>query len=350
MSHLDILLPFGLPQEEMAGDLLRELKTPALATLLARAKSCRDEQFDPFSHALPHENWLSRQFELDRGTQADNSPAVAAAAMRAFGLAPDAGVWFMLNPVHLHIARDHLILTDPRQLALAEPESRALFAAAAPLFEEFGNTVLYGDAGNWFVCADAWHALQTSTPDAACGHNIDIWMPKGSGERDWRKLQNEVQMQWHAHPVNAERESRNQKPVNSIWLWGGAPATTHSAPARYDNAFNLSGWGRAFGQLAGEQMQGCTASDVIAVAPECGLLVLDTLIEPALAGDWSSWLSRLHALEADWLQPLLEALKIGKLDTMSLALSHATRLSEFACGKRSMQKFWIKPSLARLVR
>src|SRR5687767_7350151 len=37
MSHLDILLPFGLPPAHLAPDLLRELKTPALATLIAKA-------------------------------------------------------------------------------------------------------------------------------------------------------------------------------------------------------------------------------------------------------------------------------------------------------------------------
>ena len=42
MSHLDILLPFGLPPPAMAPDLLKELKLPALSILTARAASGRN--------------------------------------------------------------------------------------------------------------------------------------------------------------------------------------------------------------------------------------------------------------------------------------------------------------------
>jgi hypothetical protein len=357
MSHLDILIPFGRPPAELAADLVQALKTPALATLIARAKSHREVTFDAFSRALPHEIWLARQFGLASRLRSSGSPPVALAAMQTLGVIPDAGVWFMLQPVHLHVARDHLVLTDQRQLALTDRESRALFDAARPLFDEAGTPVFYGDAGTWFIRADAWDGLRTSTPDAACGHNIDIWMPQGPGERDWRKLQNEVQMVWHAHTVNTERESDNLKPVNSIWLWGGTPMTMDVAPSRYKQVFNLPGWMNAFGRYANRQANGDrkksaagTASDVIDAAPEHGLTVLDTLIEPALAGDWSEWLARFHALESDWFAPLLDALKAGKMDQISLIMTHNTDLSELTSGKQSLRKFWVAPSLARLIK
>jgi hypothetical protein len=348
MSHLDILLPFSLPPPEMAPDLLRALNTPAFSTLIARAKPHRRETLDAFSRALPHETWLARQFGLEIRLQASGSPPVAPAMMQALDLTPDAGVWFVLHPVHLHIARDHLVLTNQRQLALSEQESRDLFDAAKPLFDEAGKPLLYGDARTWFVRADAWNDLRTATPDAASGHNIDIWMPQGAGERDWRKLQNEVQMHWHAHRVNAERESRNLKPVNSIWLWGGAPTAMIVAPSRYKEAFNLPGWMNALGQFATRTAHGSTASDVITMQPERGLLVIDTLIEPGLDGDWSTWLERFHALETDWFEPLSAALKAGKIDQLSFIMTHSTDLSEMTAGKQSLRKFWIKPSLARL--
>lgn len=352
MSHLDILVPFGLPPAEMAADLLRELKTPALATLIARAKSPQRETFDAFSRMLPHETWLARQFGLDRQLHAKGSPPIASAAMQAHGAAADAGVWFMLHPVHFHIARDHLVLTDLRQLALQEQESRTLFEAARPLFDEVGKTLIYGDAQTWFIRADDWHDLQTSTPDAACGHNIDIWMPQGTGERDWRKLQNEVQMLWFAHPVNAEREARGLKPVNSIWLWGrsegGTLATADRPAAQYTHAFNLSGWMQALGQFAPHQAQRATASDLIGAAPERGLIVLDTLIASALAGDWSYWLERMQELESNWFAPMLAALDAKKIDRLSLILSHHAGLSSFTASKQSLRKFWIKPSLSQL--
>jgi hypothetical protein len=258
-------------------------------------------------------------------------------------------VWFILNPVHIHIARDHLVLTDMRQLRLPENESRALFEMAQPLFEEAGKTLMYGNAQTWFIRAVDWYGLQTSTPDAACGHNIDIWMPQGGAARDWRKLQNEVQMHWHAHPVNVMRETRGYKPVNSLWLWGGASMTMETGPCRYQEVFNLNDWMRGLRQFPLRQMLDCKPADVVAAAPESGLLVLDSLIEPALSGDWASWLERLHAIDAEWLAPLLAALQAKKLDQLSLILTHNAALAEFTASKNSLRKFWVKPALTRLL-
>lgn len=349
MTHLDILLPFGLPPAEMAPDLMRGLIAPALATLMARTKSFTQESSDSFSHALPHESWLARQFGLTENPPRDTSPPIAIAMMKALGLKPLAGVWFMLNPVHIHIARDHLVLTDRRQLQLSEVESRALFETAQPLFEEAGKTLMYGDVHNWFMRAVDWHGLQTSTPDAACGHNIDIWMPKGSAARDWRKLQNEVQMHWHTHPINAARENRGAKPVNSLWLWACASMTMEVAPCYYQEVFNLSDWMRGLRQFPLRQMQECSPSDVIAAAPERGLLILDKLIEPALSGDWSSWLERFHSIDDEWLTPLLAALQSKKLDQLSLILTHNAARAEFIVSKNSLRKFWARSAFTRLI-
>ena len=339
MKHIDLLLPFGLPHKELAADLLRTITTPALATLIARANSRPTEEFDEFSRALPHEHWLARQFGMAGHMVAHGSPPVAIATMQALGLQAEPGTWFMLHPVHIHIARDHLVLTDIHQLALAEQESRALFDVAKSLFDEAGKTLLYGDARTWFVRADDWHALKTSTPDAACGHNIDIWMPKGDGDRAWRKLQNDVQMHWHSHTINAEREMRGVKPVNSLWLWGGTPTALETASGRYAKVCNPSGWIAALAHLAQEQSHAGGGTD---------LIVCDTLIEPALAGDWSEWLARFHLLENDWFSPTLDSLKAGKIDRIGLIATHNSRLAEFAVTRHSLRKFWIKPSLKKL--
>lgn len=350
MTQLDILLPFGLLPPSLGADLLRALTAPALATLLARSRfgshGFRTESFDEFARALPHEIWSARRFGLEAGQT--GSPPVAVAAMRARGLAAEGGFWFLIQPVHIHIARDHLVLTDRRQLQLTEAEARSLFAAAQPLFEQAGKTLLYGSASTWFARADDWSALQTSTPDAACGHSVDIWTPKGAGELQWRKLQNEVQMEWFAHPLNEERQLRGLNPVNSIWLWGGAPATQASAEQRYSDTFNLPDWMRACAQSAAIPHAESNAEQVIATAPRHGLLVLDALTEAALAGDWSYWLERMHALERDWFAPLLQALQSGKIDRLTLACSNGTHLTETGTSTGSLKKFWIKPSLARL--
>ena len=354
MSHLDILLPFGLPPPELARDLLRELKLPALATLMARAKTGpRRQAFDDFARALPHEMWLASQFALPPfkpvtpGQDNQNSPALACAAMRAMGLDVEKGAWFMLHPAHIHIARDHLVLTDIRQIGLSDAESRELFDAALPLFAEAGRELVYGDAGTWFLRADDWQGLLSSTPDATCGHNIDIWMPKGNGDQAWRKLQNEVQMLWFAHPLNERREMQGRQTVNSLWLWGGATAQP-SAPGQRE-VFNLPDGFAGLGQYAKAAHAGVGITEVIAARPEHGLLTLSQLIQPALTGEWSEWLQQLQTLESTCFAPLLQAMQQRRLDSLSLIVTDSGHALEMSTTRLSLKKFWLKPALTGLL-
>ncbi|MFT5962715.1 MAG: hypothetical protein ACI8WM_003062, partial [Burkholderiaceae bacterium] len=345
MSHLDILLPFALPPIAMGPDLLRAMQAPSLAVLLARSKPTSVQTHDAFAHALPHESWLATAFGLSPVSTIDNSPPLALQAMHRRGFAPESGIWFVLNPVHIHIARDHLVLTDPRRLALADADSRTLFALAAPLFEEGGQQLVYGDAANWFLRADHWSDLQTATLDAACGHNIDIWMPKGPTERDWRKVQNEIQMHWHDCAVNQSREDSGLDPVNSLWLWGATSAEPSAPLSRYTDVFNLADWrGEAV-----RHSDDAAIADVLVAKPAHGLLLLDMLIEPALGEDLSEWLLRMNSLEALWFAPVLQALKDGVLDSCRLILTHGSLVTEQLVTRTTLRKFWLKPSLKGLL-
>ncbi|WP_075258752.1 hypothetical protein [Herbaspirillum camelliae] len=341
MNQLDLLIPFALPPAELARDLLRQCQAPALAMLLGRGRAAPRQSHDPFSRALPHEHWLAQRFGLPAPAQ-DCSPAAATALMQRLGHAPDGGHWFVLHPAHIHVARDHLVLTDIGQLQLEEEESRRLFDAALPLFTEIGHALVYGDARTWFIRADAWAGLRTSTPSAASGRNVDIWMPEGPGELAWRKLQNEVQMQWFAEALNEQREMRGQKAINSIWIWGGADAGV-LAQERYAASFGLRGWMRAFGDEH-------PASDATQLGQSSGhrLLVLDALAEAALAEEWGLWLQHLEHLDRDWLAPLLLSLRTGALEALQLVLTGADRSIEVNVTRGSLRRFWHKPSLARL--
>lgn len=313
--------------------------------IIGRAQAVPRRNFDDFSRILPHERWLADQFGLTPDAH-DNLPA-AVAAMQRHGMHDDAGDWFIVQPVHLHIARDHLVLTDLRQLNLDDDEARALFAAAEPSFTEAGMELRYGDARTWFVRRDDWQDMQTATPEAATGHNIDIWMPQGAQARAWRKVQNEVQMEWHVHAVNAAREERGAKPVNSLWLWGRAQASAALPQPRHAVAFNLAGWAEALAHRCTLHATGVTAKDAID-APGETLTVCDDLVEAALAQDWSEWLARMQTLEAEWLAPMLDALKAGKIGRLRVILTHNTGLAEFSINRLGLYKFWSQPSLARL--
>ena len=304
MRDITLLLPFALPPAEHAKDLIAALNAPALAMLLSRTRESACIECEPFAAALPHEALLD-------DARGDNSPPVAHRLMQQLGLPPATGYWFVLQPAHFHVARDHLVLTDLRQLDMDETESRTLFDSVVPLFQELGHEMRYGDARHWFLRADTWQTLRTTTPDAATGHNVDIWLPSGERARDWRKLHNEVQMLWHMHTVNERREMRGARRVNGLWLWGGASASETPAVSRAQ--------------------------------------VDDSLIPHALAADWGSWLAAMQHIETTKAAPMLAELTSGTIDRLTLQLTDATRLRTWHATRIGMRKFWIRPSLSRLL-
>ncbi|MFG9976671.1 hypothetical protein ACG3QR_33480, partial [Pseudomonas aeruginosa] len=54
----------------------------------------------------------------------------------ADGSTADTRIWACLQPVHIHAARDHLVMLDPAQLRLEAADADALRAAIAPLLAD----------------------------------------------------------------------------------------------------------------------------------------------------------------------------------------------------------------------
>ncbi|MBD8529427.1 MULTISPECIES: hypothetical protein [unclassified Massilia] len=345
MSQITLVLPFALPIPEFAPDLVRALSTPshapALAALLSRTRSHARVPVDDAIRALPHEQWLARELGLSDAGR----PAFAAQAMGACGLQPEAGTWFIVNPVHIEIARTHLMMGDPASLRLPDADSRALFEAALPYVEEAGHTLLYGDAQTWFLRADEWTGLDTATPDATLGMDLTDWMPIGERAAAFRRLQNEVQILWHTHPVNAAREARRQAPVNAFWIWGAADAARRKSPAAPKLAtFDAHG---AIALLADTRVS--DLAGFIAQASGDTILYCANAAPYAVGADWGGWIAQLQQLEAALFAPILEALKKGRVREVKLVLSHRDAHAQFSTTALVQRTFWRRPTLDRLL-
>lgn len=336
MAQLTLVLPFALPAPEFAADLVGALDAPALAALLSRTAAHARHAAEPSARALPHELWLADALGLRQHGQ----PAFACAAMRGFGLDPQGGAWFIVQPAHIEIARSHLLMPDLRQLALPTDEARALFDAAREAFAEAGHELVYGDATTWFMRADDWAGMDTASADFAVGMNLNDCMPEGQHARAYRKLQNEVQMLWYAHPVNAAREARRQAPVNAFWLWGGATGPDAARPAPEVIVHDMPGW------LPGRRV--ARVADLAGGAPAGAMLVCGNVASSAIAADWSGWLAQMHALEAELFAPLLDAVRRGTVRELRLVLSNRTGLAESTTTAMAQRKFWRRPTLEAL--
>jgi len=347
MNQLTLVLPFALPNAELAADLLKVLQAPALAALLSRSSTCNLETFDNANRLLPHEAWLAHALGLSPAPNGEAARAAfAAQAMRGYGLAPEPGArYFLLHPAHLAVARTHISMEELRQLQLSEADGRTLFETARPYFDEIGQPLSYGDAGTWFMRADAWSDLQCATPDGATTQDLSVWMPEGEHARAARRLQNEVQMLWHEHPVNMAREERGLKAINTFWIWGGSLAKAEAVRCAASlHVANAPGWLAA---LAEPAQRDANPNSVLASTRDA-IVVLDGLTEAAQAQEWGMWLQQLQALEADWFAPLLAAVKDGRLGQLRLVLSHRDAWLDCTTSKHAQRKFWRAITLNKL--
>jgi len=334
MAHITLVLPFALPLPEFAPDLVRALQAPALAALLSRTSRVERAPRPGLAHALPHETWLARALGLGQ----EGTTPFAVAAMRGIGLDPGAGRWYIVTPAHIQIARSHLMMADTRQVALQEDDGRALFEAARSLCEEIGHELRYGDAHTWFLRADDWTGFDTASPDTVANMDLTDFMPKGAQAQACRRLQNEVQMAWHAHPVNAAREARRLPVVNAFWVWGAATQAPAAATALASHA--VPGWLAA---LANVRLDALDRLD--GILKQDGLLVAGNLGEAALAADWNGWLQGMQHLEEKLFAPLLGAVKDGRVKSLRLVLSSREGLLEATTGGLTQRKFWRRPTL-----
>ena len=345
MTHLTLIVPFSVPPgaggEDSADDvvtsaLLRQLELPALGKLLTRATpGARERHDDPWLRTLPHERWLAGR----TGLPTARVPTAPYMRMADRGQAEIGQAWACLQPVHIHAARDHLVLMHPDQLDIRAEEASALLSAIDALLREAGIALDTPTPVRWYLPEATFGPLEATTPLRATGRNIDIWLQAGARARDWRRLQNEIQMTWHDHPVNQAREARGRLAINSVWLHGGgsAQAITPLADTVCSDDPFLAGLA-----LAGNSRRAPQPRQYAELEPVTGsaLAMLDDAAEAHIAADWHAWLERMHRLDAVWFAPAQAALAAGRLQALTLVLAGEHHFAEFTVRPGDLRKFW----------
>lgn len=305
-----LMLPGALLPREVAQALRQPLSRTALAGLLARAELGGDTE----TEAPAHLAWLS-----ERLLAGDPTIATAPYAWAALTGAPDAAFLWHADPVHLELARDHLVVT-----ALATPpsaeESAALLDAANALAATAGARFVRAQ-DRWFLQTDRAWDLQVPPLSAALGRPLQDALPAGADASRWNRLLTEIQMAWHTLPVNEAREARGEATVNSAWLHGGgrwAPLAARGYSAVLADAPEWRG-------AAAAADLPCGPADA---PPRDGALVVwSELLEPRLLQDWERWLAGLLAI-----------------DRRVTALAGTTPLDLVLGGDRVLRRLRIRPA------
>ncbi|MEN8503194.1 MULTISPECIES: regulator [Paraburkholderia] len=366
-DRLHLLLPFALPAAADASTALHDIQSPALDRLIARATLVERVIGEDFQRTLPHERWVARQFgALPSGAAAADEAPLAPYMLRADGGEPGNATWACVQPVHVRIAHDHLVLIDPASLELSDEEAGALLAVARPLIEELGVRIEAPKPTRWYLSGEGFGTLAGASPLRASGRNIEIWLPheahSGERSRAWMKLQNEVQMAWFEHPVNEAREARGLPAVNSIWFHAQGAAQPVRSP--FARVFSDAAATRGLAMTAGVQTDAPPASfgalsaavngtlgstsHAASNAEPTTLVELDPFSAPYIQQDWARWNDAFAALQSDWFEPALDALQSGRLGELGLTLCGDTGSVTLSVTRGDLRKFWRRRVLASL--
>ncbi len=283
------LAPHLFPPARFLDAAVRDLRPPALETLLARG-SLRPCPAEGVEAAACEALGVARQQDWP----------LAPIALAADGGEAGDAYWLRADPVHLRVMRDRVVLAGG-DLELSRQEADAL---AASIGEHFGDdfSPLPRHPQRWYLRFPLAPHLTTTPLSVAVGRDIEPLQPQGQDALLFRARMNELQMLLHAHPVNQAREARGELPVNSLWLWGGGrrPSPPEFPLPLYSCDPEL----RALAAFCGTRAQALPAHPDTQLLAAAGIVLLDALTRSGQVGDAYGWREALQKLEQDWFVPL----------------------------------------------
>lgn len=293
---MHLLIPFAAPLSDAGRQAAAALVLPKLQALFVRLTEVQRDSADEWSLSPPHERALARALGWQGGS---GLLPWAARAASADGLDPQNLAWGLMTPAHWHLGTEQVSLLDPEGLMLDETSARIFFDAIAPLFTSEGFVLHFAAPQRWYLVHPSLATLPTASIDRVIGRNVDRWLGKDPAARRLRRLQNEVQMLLHTHPLNEERAARGLLAVNSFWLSGcGLAQAATLPPPRVD----------------------------------------ERLRRPALGDDWAAWCQAWETLDAGPLGELLALAQTGA--PVALTLCGECAWARWEPKPRSLQQRW----------
>lgn len=302
-------------------------RLPALEVLLARAD--RRPAAPPAVDAF-----LCDLFGLGVSTPAE-VPAGPLCRLADSGGADD-GWWLHADPVHLLADQDRLYLALAEALPVRAAEASHLVQELNRLYRPDGLLFEAPHPNRWYLRLPAPGPATTPTR-AVLGHHLGPFLPGGGGGIAWHALLNEVQMLFHASPVNRERERDGRPAINSLWLWGGG-RLPELPPAAWERVLADDCLTRGLALRAGLVPEPRPAQAADALAGGGPVLVVDERLRHAPEASGPEQRRALLAdLERHWFVPLADALRGRRLERLRLHLGGAW---VYESSRGTLRRWW----------
>jgi hypothetical protein len=259
-----------------------QVRTALKAAGLHRAKlKTRVAESDELQNALAHELWLQQHFSLARPDLAQSFICQAGLSKQTHQVEANLArrIW-LLRPVHLSLALDHLLLSaDAKGTTEIDNPAQWLTLLGEALEPEWTLDLWISPRREVFFTLETpsqidW-APKSSTQ--AMGRSIDRYLPTGRDARAWRRFLNHSQMLLHEHPLNAQREALGQARINGLWLEGEQCALPQ-------NLFRTS-----MMELLQSELLLATNTKAPLHPPDESIILIDDWLAPTQQGDLEGW-------------------------------------------------------------
>lgn len=148
-------------------------------------------------------------------------------------------VAFRMNLVTLTPHNGKIYMEDFSAGHIGSEESHQLVAT---LQAELGNEQFEFHPGVGYRHLLVWRngkdGMTATPPHDISGKKVLEYLPHGEGATELIHLMNASQMVLHNHPINKQRQERDELPATSIWLWGHGKSPVLQP---YQEKFGLSG-------------------------------------------------------------------------------------------------------------
>lgn len=256
------------------------------------------------------------------------------------------------DPVHLRFDDERLILADSSRLDITADEAAQLTAALNAERPDLGRFVA-ANTERWYLRAGSGippARLDAPSLSSVAGRHVGALLPDILGDRDWRREVNALQTVLHAHPVNQRRAAEGRLTINSLWLWGDAPAenTIDSLGRSLWSALwsaDPLACGLARHDGIGINTPNAGAAPLLAAAPQQSrsLIVLADPLSPSQYDDVDGWQAALATLDRLWFAPIAAAMKSGRVTRLEIVTTTAYGTLCWTCHRYDLWRFWRRP-------
>ncbi len=262
--------------------------------------------------------------------------------------------WIMrADPCFMAPDRDQLKLVEIK-LELSLAESQQLVDEINQFFHTFDEEKFWSlhaaSADHWYIVSERPIRISSVPPEKVLQQSVKSFLFEGDDSKHWINLFNEFQMILHQSSVNKNRMKHGRLAVNSVWFWGGGESidvsskpqktqTKHSVYSNNSVARGLSLWNHYDYNACPDRYQ--ISSQLPGEVQEV-TYIIDDFIQPMQNKDIFTWIGLLQQFEQQYLIPLFEEIKAGRVAEVEFISPTGKRLR---LTKKLATRWWrkIKP-------